>query len=87
MDPEIIRLNEVSHQRKTSHDINYIWNLKNDTYELIYKTEIDSLMDIEKSIWLPKGKEREEGQIGSLGVNIHTAIYKIYKSTKNYFIT
>ena len=39
-DPEVIILNEV---RKTPYDINYMWNLKYDTNELMYKTETDSL--------------------------------------------
>ena len=29
-------------ERQISYDIVYMWNLKNDTKELIYKTEIDS---------------------------------------------
>ena len=29
-------------QRQISHDINYIWNLKNDTNEFIYRTQTDS---------------------------------------------
>ena len=32
-----------------------VWNLKNSTNELIYKT--DRLTDVEKKLWLPKGKE------------------------------
>ena len=28
--------------KKNGYDITYMWNLKNDTNELIYKTEIDS---------------------------------------------
>ena len=41
IDLEIIILSEVS-QRQISYDITYIWNLKkNNTNELIYKTEID----------------------------------------------
>ena len=28
--------------KHTSYDIAYMWNLKNDTNELIHKTEIDS---------------------------------------------
>ena len=40
MDLQII-LSEVR-QRQTSHDITYMWNLKNDTNELISKTERDS---------------------------------------------
>ena len=34
-------LSEVR-KRQTSHDITYMWNLKNYTNELIYKTKIDS---------------------------------------------
>ena len=41
MDLEIIMLSEVS-QRQISYDIAYMWNLKkNDTNELIYKTETE----------------------------------------------
>ena len=41
MDLEIIMLREVS-QRQISYDIAYMWNLKkNDTNELIYKTETE----------------------------------------------
>ena len=29
-------------ERQISYNITYMWNLKNDTNELIYKTEIDS---------------------------------------------
>ena len=29
-------------EKQISYDITYIWNLKNDTNELIYETEIDS---------------------------------------------
>ena len=39
MDLETIILSEVR-KRQISHDITYTWNLKNDTNELIYKTEI-----------------------------------------------
>ena len=43
MDLEIIILSEVSQtERQISSDITYTWNLKNDTNELIYKTETDS---------------------------------------------
>ena len=37
MDLEMIVLNEVR-QRKTAYDITYMWNLENDTNDLIYKT-------------------------------------------------
>ena len=42
MDLEIITLSEVS-QRQIPYDITYMWNLKYDTNELIYKIETDSL--------------------------------------------
>ena len=38
---KLIILSELS-QRQISYDITYMWNLKNDTNELIYKTEIAS---------------------------------------------
>ena len=42
-----------------------MWNLKNDTYELIYKAEIDSQIQ-KTNVWLPK---REGGEcIGDLGL-------------------
>ena len=41
MDLEIIILSEVR-QRQIPHDIIYMWNLKYDTNELIYETEIDA---------------------------------------------
>ena len=56
VDLEIIILSEVS-QRKT----NIIWyhlymeSLKNDTNELVYKTETDSQIQ-KTNLWLPNGK-------------------------------
>ena len=57
MDLEIIMLREVR-QRKT----NILWyhsyvesNIKNDTNEVIYKTETD-LQILKTNLWLPKGK-------------------------------
>ena len=44
---EIIILSEVSQsdrERQISHDITYMWNLKNSTNEIIYKTETYSQM-------------------------------------------
>ena len=40
-----------------------MWNLKNITNELIYKTETDSQTQ-KTNLWLPKGK----GGMGKLGV-------------------
>ena len=43
MDPEIIILSEISQTEKDKYHISLICGiLKNDTNELIYKTEIDS---------------------------------------------
>ena len=41
IDLEIIILSEIK-QRQISYDITYMWNLKYDTSELIYKTGIES---------------------------------------------
>ena len=38
---EGITLSEIS-ERQMLHDITYMWNLKNNTNKLIYKTERDS---------------------------------------------
>ena len=45
MDLEIIMLSEVSQTEKDKYDITYMLNLKYDTNELMYKTEIDSNME------------------------------------------
>ena len=60
MDIEIIILSEIKSERERliSYDTTYMWHLKNDTNELIYKTEIDS--DIENKLMVPKG-ERQRG--------------------------
>ena len=42
MSLEIIILSEVSQKEKDKYHITYMWNLKNDTNEFIYKTETDS---------------------------------------------
>ena len=44
--------------------ITYMWTLKNDTNELIYKTEIDSQIQ-KKNLWLSEGNG-ERGQIRNL---------------------
>ena len=54
IDLEIILPSEIS-QRKTMYDITYMWNLRNDTNELINKTEIDSRTQ-KTNLWLSKLK-------------------------------
>ena len=54
IDLEIILPSEVS-QRKTMYDITHMWNLKNDTNELVNKTETDSRTQ-KTNLWLSKGK-------------------------------
>ena len=55
MDLEIVILSEVR-EREISYDIAYVQNLKrNDTNELIYKTETDSQTQ-RMNLWLPGGK-------------------------------
>ena len=42
MDLEILSEVSQTEKRQISYDITYMWNLKNDTNEPIYKTETDS---------------------------------------------
>ena len=51
MDLKVIILSEVS---QTEKDKYHMWNLKNDTNELIYKKETD-LKTEKTNLWLPKG--------------------------------
>ena len=55
MDLEIIILSEVNRTDRQVLHITYIWDLKYDTNEFIYKTETDSQTE-KTSLWLPKGK-------------------------------
>ena len=66
MDLEIIILNEVSQtERQISYDITSTWNLKK-WYKWTYLQNRNRLTDIEKNLWLPKGKG--EGGRDKLGV-------------------
>ena len=40
-----------------------MWNVKNDTDELIYKTERDSQTQ-KTNLWLPKGKGKGRDKLG-----------------------
>ena len=62
MDLEIIILSAIKSERERQipYDIAYLWNLKYDTNEFIYKTEIDSQIQ-KTNLQLPKGKGGGEG--------------------------
>ena len=55
-DLEVIILIEVNQRGKNKYDIIYMLNLKNDTNELIYKTDSQKL---KTNLWLPREKEAE----------------------------
>ena len=57
------------------YDITYMWKLKYNRNELIYKTETDSLTDTENRLLVAKRDRRREW-IGSLG--LADANYYIY---------
>ena len=62
-------------ERQTSYGITYMWNLKYDTNELIFKTEKDSQTQ------LPKGKGRWEMNL-KLGINRYTLSFIKYANNK-----
>ena len=63
MDLDIVILGEVSQRKTNIIDITYMWNLKNDTNELIYKRETDSQTQ-KTNIWLPKGRGGGRDKLG-----------------------
>ena len=60
--------------RKISYHLHVESNFKNDTNELIYKTETD-LQILKTNLWLPKGKCVCGGINHELGINIYTLLY------------
>ena len=56
---EIMILSKSDRERQISC-ITYMWNLKKDTTELIYKIAVDSQTQ-KTNLWLPKGKGTGEG--------------------------
>ena len=65
VDLEITILSQVSQTGKDKyHDITYMWNLKNDTNELIYRIETDSQTQ-KTNLRLPKGKDGGREKLGS----------------------
>ena len=54
--------------------MSYMWNLKrNDTVELIFKTEIDS-QSLRTSLWLPGGRIGE-GIVEEFGMGMYVLLY------------
>ena len=76
LEPEMIILSEVSQAEKDQYHISLICGiLKNDTNELIYKTETD-LQTQKTNLWLPK--ETGGGEINQeFGINLYTLHYYI----------
>ena len=58
-------------ERQISYDIAYMWNLKYDTNELIYKTETD--IKKKKTHGYQRGKG-EGGIYWEFGINIYTQL-------------
>ena len=60
MDPENIIRSEVSQTEKDKYYITYMWNLKNNTNESMYKIQQKQTHRHRKQTWLPKGKRGED---------------------------
>ena len=48
-------------QAEKENDITYMWSLKNNTNESVYKGEIDP-WTWKRSLWLTKGERKREGR-------------------------
>ena len=55
IDPTIIILSQSERERQILYDITYLWNLKQDTNELIYQTETGS--PIENKLIVTQGEK------------------------------
>ena len=53
---------ESDRERQISYDITYMWNLKNNTNELIYKTETDSQIQVTGGEREGEGKGQSRGR-------------------------
>ena len=62
MDLEIIILSEVNQTEKDKYHITYMCNLKYDTNDLIYKTEMDS--QTQKTNMVTKEERRGRDKLG-----------------------
>ena len=65
MDLEIIIQSEVGERQKL-YDITYMWDLKHDTNEPIYKTDSQTQIS---DLWLPRGKRCRGGMDWELGIS------------------
>ena len=64
---------ESDRERQTPQGITYMWDLRQDTIKVIYKTETDS--DMGTDFWLSRSKGAGEGWIWSQ--QIQTVIYRM----------
>ena len=65
--------------RQISYEITNMWNpIKNNTKELIHKTETDSNVS-KQNLWLPKGNVGGRDKLGGWDLHICTTAYKIDK--------
>ena len=55
MQLEITVLSQSERERQIPYDITYMWNLKYDTNESIYKTATDS-WTYRRDLWLPRAR-------------------------------
>ena len=68
-------------ERQIPYDITYMWNLKYDTNELIYKTETDSQTQ-RTDVRLPRGKGRGGGMDWKFGVSRCKLLYREWINNK-----
>ena len=61
-------------ERQISHDIIYIWNLKYNTNEHIYKTETDAQIQT-TDLWLPTGRGSGGGKDWKFGISRCKLLY------------
>ena len=67
MDLEISYKVKKVRERQIAYDITYMWNLKYDINECIYKTETKVL----QKMWLPKGKASRGGTNSNFEISRH----------------
>ena len=72
-------MSKSGRERQASHDIAYMWNLKYDTNELIYRTGTDSRAQ-RTDLWLPKRRGDGEGWTEDLGEQMGAIIHKMDKN-------